>query len=99
MATPTVVKFIANQGFQYNDKRVLTGEEWVPNGGRWDNQIKESRLVRRIEEPVSAEDYSVYSNAELREKLTDRGLPVYGKKSDLIQRLQEDDVRKVTDGE
>lgn len=51
------------------------------------------------EQPTAAPapDYEDWTVDQLREQLTDRGLPKTGKRDDLVKRLVEDDAEKDTE--
>ena len=42
--------------FKYGDKELDRGDEWLPNGGKWDEEIIEQQKYVRTSNPM-AEDY------------------------------------------
>lgn len=45
------------------------------------------------EDPETVDDYSAWTNDELRAELSERKLSVEGKKADMVKRLQDDDEK------
>lgn len=86
--------YIVNQKFDYNGERFRPGDEWIPQGGRWDELIVNSLKVREETVREDSPDYGDLKVSQLRKKLEDRGLAVSGKKAELVLRLQRSDEFK-----
>ena len=74
---------------EYEAENVEPSEE--KDKGSEEEEVKEEETEDSEKEKTSEEtDYSNMSVAELKEVLKEKGLPVSGKKADLIERLQGD---------
>ncbi len=74
---------------EYEAENVEPSEE--KDEGSEEEEVKEEETDDSKKEEVSEEtDYSKMSVAELKDVLKEKGLPVSGKKADLIERLQGD---------
>ena len=74
---------------EYEAENVEPSEE--KDEGSEEEEVKEEETEDSEKEKTSEEtDYSKMSVAELKEVLKEKGLPVSGKKADLIERLQGD---------
>lgn len=75
--------------FKYDGVVLQPGDEFKPAGGRWDsNLIANTKLIETIETVGDDDKFLAMTVRELRGALKDAGLPVYGNKAQLIQRLQ-----------
>ena len=52
----TTVRYIAKKQFKYGKKTYRPGDDWTPDGGRFDEAIISNGLVsvERVQEPVKA---------------------------------------------
>lgn len=74
--------------FKYGGEILQPGDDFHPAGGRWDsNLIANPKLIEVIETIDGGDEFSALTVRELRGKLKDAGLPVYGNKAQLIARL------------
>lgn len=78
---------IVNHPFKYGGRRLERGTVFEPAGGKFDDAILDNPKYITWED-VGDEDYAGMTVRELREALKDMGLPVHGRKSELIARLR-----------
>ena len=85
--------YIVKRPFDYNGESYAVGDSWEPAGKRWDKLIMEHNVVKQTvpagSEKGELDGLLAKSANELRQALKAQGLPIYGPKQQLAERLLE----------
>ncbi len=93
------MKYIARKPFRYGPRVYMAGEavtvktddvRMLQGQGKIGGPVRETATVKPVENAMQpqAEPKTDYTVAELRKILKEKGLPTYGKKEELLKRLE-----------